>query len=247
MLSRALRALRRLALCQAFGQERHPEEEARHVRAVIRENCNTRSFMAQVRAERDRDACAPASRLRGANDALFRRRCGCRGLGLDLFLGPDVVAALCIYIVMELCEGGCSHSFMSFHRAPSLILRPGGSLSGFLQRQPSGVMDENSVRCVMRRLIAGNVMPSSPPSSLDSTHMPPGISYLHSHGVAHRDIKPSNVLLDHDGLGARPSQRHLAVCCRLSPLLFLSKTQRLWLRATDIGGCGGGDRTRRGR
>lgn len=45
MLSRALRALRRLALRQAFGQERHPEEEARHVRAVFCENNATKRHL----------------------------------------------------------------------------------------------------------------------------------------------------------------------------------------------------------
>lgn len=41
--------------------------------------------------------------------------------------------------------------------------------------------------------------------------------------MAHRDIKPSNVLLDHDGLGACASQRHLAVHAPLTLLLSSAK------------------------
>ena len=77
--------------------------------------------------------------------------------------------------------------------------------------------------------------------------MADALETLHGAGLVHRDIKPSNVLLDHDGLGACPSHRHLVVYSRFSHILFLSKTQRFWLRAADTGCCGGGGRLQRGR
>ena len=129
----------------------------------------------------------------------------------------DVVADRSIYMVMELCEGAAPLSF--FASKLIVIACAGGSLSGFLQQQEGGVLDESSVRSVMRRLISGTSLiplmplcgaaPSYPftlltlnPASYPPNFNLPGVSYLHSHSVAHRDIKPSNVLIDINGHGS---------------------------------------------
>ena len=174
------------------------------------------------------------------------------------------MAARCIYIVMELCQGSatcaasnavaaCACFFTT--NCDCLTFFAGGSLSSLLQRQAAGVMDEDSVRGVMRRLISGiphhcRTLPFHSTSTSTHASLPlSGISYLHSHGVAHRDIKPSNVLIDSSGQGAcvQPTNQFTqdSARCKRSPWsvtrrahtssCVVSQTQRLWLCPADTG------------